>query len=194
MAAKRGLAPRLRPGVGGGAVTLFEAPIWAELTPHIRVVTYSRRHDMARLEFNLPFDLLERALQTQAACVACGKPVQPIRLRKVKAARSRVADLPAAYRAFYAAACATNVNPSCQRTKAVRSHMQGLRLRFGCAAPAPGLMDDHALVEAYRHLCTQLLGALTQRGDHALTAWVRSRCRSIESPHLRQALNERNVL
>lgn len=161
------------------ATTLFEAPIWAELASCVRVVAYSRRHDMARLEFILTSDLLHRALQTRTACVACGKPVQPIRLRKVKSMRSRVADLTAAHRAFYAAACPADVDPSCQRTKAARAHMQGLRLRFGQAVSA-GSIDGHARAEAYRHLCTQLIGALAQRGDQALTAWLRARCRAID--------------
>ena len=156
--------------------TLFQTPIWVELKPFAKVVTYSRRHGLARLEFNIPGDLLSRALSTYANCVSCGSLLAPVRLRKVATERSRVAGSSAAKRAFYAAACLSDVNSSCQRTKAARVHMDGVRLLLGASRCA----DESIQLRSYRALCDQLEEALLQRSDAQLVGWFRFRRRAID--------------
>jgi hypothetical protein len=161
---------------GDTVTTLFDAPIWAELAPHAVIVPCARRHDTVRLEFNLPPNLLQRALNAASACVACGVLVHPVRLRQIKSNRSRIVDLASAQHAFYAATCPSNINASCQRTKAARTHMQGVRIRFGSSEA----LDPLVQVQAYRRLCGQLIGALKRHGAAELALWLRTRCYAIE--------------
>ena len=82
----------------------------------------------------LPDDLRKLALQVEVNCVACGRPIHPLRAR-AKSERSRIGHSVTEHRLFYAPTCPTDVNPGCARTHEARSH----KIAFIAALSAQGI-------------------------------------------------------
>lgn len=127
-------------------MNLFDHPIWPHLRPYA-----SLDEGRANLDFlQLPDQLRELALGVVVNCVACGRPISPLRAR-AKSQRSRVAGSATERRLFYAPTCPTDVNVGCSRALAAREHKDWLvrEIVKQCAAAPPATRVVNLSAEPY---------------------------------------------
>lgn len=110
-------------------MSVLEQPWWPELRPLMRVQVYGRDggplKPRFRLEVMLPTHAAERWLAVTMPCVACGRPIQPIRQR----VRWETA--------YFAPTCALLRRLPCSRGSAARDEYLAVRAAIEAAS-------DHA--------------------------------------------------
>lgn len=112
-------------------MSITHSEIWDRIKVHLFVIPYDKdgghEDPRVRIEFRgLARKLLDDAMFVQMPCVACGRPINPLRRRE--------GDVD---RLYYAVACQIGVRTSCSRSAAAAAEYDRFKSPASLGAPLP---------------------------------------------------------
>lgn len=113
--------------------SIVQHAAWLWLKDYLKIEEYRReggsRNPRFRIEVRpMASDLVEKACAVKIRCVACGRPINPIRKRKAESKRSKAAHL------YYAACCPLQVDVGCSRSPAARDEYKRIKAALRVSA------------------------------------------------------------
>ncbi|HEY4266692.1 MAG TPA: hypothetical protein VGM94_00740 [Galbitalea sp.] len=112
-------------------MSVVNIPVWLKLSVYLHVEKYDRDggHDdpRIRIEFrDVPEPLMHEAMFAQMPCVACGRPINPLRRRE--------GDI---NRLYYACCCPVTVRVKCSRGAAAAAEYDTFKERWAVILKDP---------------------------------------------------------